>query len=274
MSKPHASATVIISRTVVPGREDEFEAWLTDLRRATERAPGHRVSRAEPPQPAHPDEWLLTSTFATRAELDAWLYSDTRSALLARGERLHLGPHRKQVLASDSDQVTLVSSIRLCAGAERAYRAIHDRAVAAATARGGLVRPELHPAVDGVQPDTVSVLTFASRTDLDRWLHSTERHDALNAIEPLAKGPATDNIVGSFGGWFDATTTPRRWKQATCVLLGLIPVSILVTQARDTLAPDLTMLAAVALTAVANIAILTWIVMRPLTRYLGGWLER
>jgi len=47
-----------------------------------------------------------------------------------------------------------------------------------------------------------------------------------------------------------------------------------VTLAREALAPQLPLLAAVSVTAVCNVAALTWIVMPLLTAWLRPWLTR
>jgi antibiotic biosynthesis monooxygenase (ABM) superfamily enzyme len=58
------------------------------------------------------------------------------------------------------------------------------------------------------------------------------------------------------------------------VVAGLIPVSVAVTYVRQAVAPNLPPLAALAISAVANVVILTWLIMPPLTRMLSGWLTK
>jgi antibiotic biosynthesis monooxygenase (ABM) superfamily enzyme len=58
------------------------------------------------------------------------------------------------------------------------------------------------------------------------------------------------------------------------VIAGLIPVSLLVALAREALTPQLPLLAVVCVTAVCNVAALTWIVMPLLTAWLRPWLTR
>ena len=58
------------------------------------------------------------------------------------------------------------------------------------------------------------------------------------------------------------------------MLGGLAPVAIVVTLLREALLPDLPFVLAVLLGTVANVVILTWLVMPAITRVLGGWLSR
>jgi hypothetical protein len=89
-------------------------------------------------------------------------------------------------------------------------------------------------------------------------------------MSELTDGQRTLNVVGDYAGWFagGSQRPPRRWKQAIVVIAGLIPVSLLVTLARQALAPQLPLLAVVSVTAVCNVAALTWIVMPLLTAWL------
>jgi uncharacterized protein len=171
--------------------------------------------------------------------------------------------------------VTLVSAVRLKPGAEHAHRVLQDQAVADARRIGGLVRAELIPAIEGVQSETVALLTFADRPGLDRWLTSPQRDTALERMAGLLDGDRTLTVIGDFAGWFrsGAGHNPPRWKQALVVLAGLIPVSLAVSLVRAQLLPQLALPAAVALTAACNVVVLTWAVMPVLTRIVGRWLS-
>ncbi len=152
------------------------------------------------------------------------------------------------------------------------HRALHDRGVDAAGSYG-LVRSELIAPVPGVQDDTVALLTFTGRDALDAWLDAPVRREVLAAMEHLTDGTRSVNVVGSFAGWF-GNTQPRRWKQALAVILGLIPVSLLITLTREAVAPGLPLAGAIVVNAVGNVCLLTWLVMPVLTRTLRPWLTR
>lgn len=270
-------ATVVVSRRVRPGAEAEFERWQQKLLRAVRRAPGYVGATAHPPGPDHPDEWVVVYRFASTAELDEWLQCRPRRQLLEASRAFVVGEPREQRLVEPAgDTVTLVSSVRLRAGTETAHGSLHDEAVAAAGRLGGLVSAELLPAIPGAQEDTVALFTFATRADLDRWLASAERRHLLAAMDELAEGTRTINVVGGFAGWFGPPDgrTPRRWKQAAAVFVGLLPIALLTTLVLRVVAPDLPLVVTVTASAAVNVAILTWLVMPPLTRALSDWLVR
>jgi hypothetical protein len=274
-------ATVVVARRVAPGRDLEFQRWLKRLRRAVEKAPGYAGAAFHPPQAQHPDEWLIAYSFDDAAALERWLDSPERAELIDESSTLIRGEPREQRIAephpqNDADTLTLVSSVELRPGTEEEHHALHGAAVAAAQRTGGLVRAELLPAVPGVQPETVVLFTFRTKDDLDAWLASDERRASLEAIAPLTAGARTVNVVGGFAGWFGHHdgSGPRRWKQALVVLIGLLPLSIATTLAREAVAPGMPLLAGVVGGVLVNVALLTWLVMPRLTRALGPWLDR
>lgn len=269
-------ATVVVSRRVRPGQEAEFARWQRQILREVERAPGYVAATAEPPSREHPDEWVVVYRFRTTDDLDGWLDSPVRRELVATAAELTEGEPREQLIVTPSaDPVTLVSSIRLRLGTEAEHRVLHSRAVNAARRIGGFVSTELREPVPGAQRDTVALLTFESREALDRWLDSDERQEILTAVDALAEGDRTINVVGGFVGWFGAEggNTPPRWKQATVVLAALLPFVFITPAVTDALWPELPSAAATAVGAAVNVGLLTWLVVPALTRLLRRWLS-
>ena len=270
--------TVVVARTVKPGRERDFERWVRKLVAASESATGHVDASVEPPNDAHPDEWVVVYRYADSALLHAWLSSPTRQKLMESGADLIVGEPREQVVAlvSEHEPVTAVVSVRVAPGRDQEYRVLHERLLERLTGFEGFQRCELLEPVPGVQDDTVTVLTFDEREHLDAWLSSPARAEILIDMEALVDGARTVNVVGSFAGWFapGGGAEVRRWKQAVTVLLALFPTTLLVTAAREAVAPDLAMVPAVFIGNVVGVAALSWVLMPPLTRWLGPWLRR
>lgn len=267
-------ATVVVSRRVNDNEHRRFQRWLRRLRRAIERSPGYIGMSVQPPDENHPYEWVVIYQFRSERDLDAWLRSAQRAALIVECDAYLVDrPIEQRIVQPRTDSVTLISAVRLREGTEKAHRRLHANAVAAAGALGGLLRHQLIPAVAGAQPETVALLTFHTRVDLDRWMRSTQRRDILRAMAALTESERTVNVVGGYAGWFSPSgAAPKQWKQAIAVIAGLIPVSLVVTAVRQLVVPDLPLWALVPLTAVANVAILTWLVMPFITRALRGWL--
>ncbi len=270
--------TVVVARTPRPGCEPEFEAWLRRLVAAAREQPGHVRADIQPPNDVHPGEWVILYQFSTAELLDDWLTSDVRRSIIAEGDHLVDGPHREQIvaLAQAPEPVTAVASFRVKPGNEHRYRELHTRLVERLGAFPGFLRSELFVPVEGVQDETVVVFAFDSRAHLDRWLDSDERRAMLAEIEPYLDGERTINVVGGFAGWFElpGATAVKRWKQASIVLLALFPTTLVLTQLRQWLLPDVHWVVGVLFGNVLGVAALTWLLMPRLTRWFSGWLRR
>lgn len=136
--------------------------------------------------------------------------------------------------------------------------------------------PRWSPGATERGEDTVVLLTFDSRADLNRWLDSAPRRRILQAMEALAEGLRTVSVVGGFAGWFHPVgpSPTKRWKQATVVCIGLVPLACAVTLVRGAVPPSLPPVWGSVLSTVVNVGIVTWGVMPWLTRLLGQWLAR
>ncbi|MEX2655284.1 MAG: antibiotic biosynthesis monooxygenase [Acidimicrobiia bacterium] len=271
------SPTIIVSRRVSPGKEQEFERWNARIRALAESFPGHLGSEAQPPNDAHPDEWMIVYRFATADQLDGWLTSPERRALLDEGNTLLDGPVREQRLVQSEPgpgAVTAVMSQRVRPDAWEEFRRAHAEISLAMRDFDGFLSCELAEPVPGVQDDHVVLFAFDSRQNLDRWLQSEERRQVLRLIEPLIEGERTLNVVGGFAGWFDVGREPARWKQAVTVLIALYPTTLFLGWIQRGLLPDAPWIPALFVSNVVGIAILTWLLMPAVTRLLSRWLQR
>jgi uncharacterized protein len=77
-----APVSVVISTRIKPGQEDAYRAWELRMAAAQAKAPGFQGYRFEPPVPGVQDDWLAILRFDTEANLQAWLDSPQRQALL------------------------------------------------------------------------------------------------------------------------------------------------------------------------------------------------
>ena len=235
----------------------------------------------QPPNDAHPGEWMTIYSFATAADLDSWLTSDERAAVNAAGVDLIDGPIREQrvaALRTAPEPVTVVFSQSVSMENQDAFLALYDDVESLLGRFAGFLGSELLPPQDDVQQEHVIVASFASRHDLDRWLRSSERREWLGQVEDLVEGERTMNVVGGFGGWFPAMARrpegPKKWKQALAVLLALYPTSLVITLIRGEVAPDMNVILAVLVANVLGVAALSFVLMPLVTRWLRPWLSR
>ncbi len=269
---------MIVSRRVTSENEDAFGVWVSRLITAAHRADGYVSIGVERPNEMHPGEWLIVYRFEDGPSLDAWLSSHERLELLGEGADLFEGEASEQVVAGvpAQDEIRVVSSYRLRDGVQPEHLLFHQRVLDELQHFNGFIRREILDAVDGVQSETVVMLTFDTREHLITWVESPERREALLELDSLTVGELKTTIVGGFAGWFPtsdhAPLTPK-WKQATVVLIALYPTVILTSQLGQWLWPDLNTYAAIFVGNVISIAILTWLLMPVLTHKMRSWLN-
>jgi len=83
-----APVSAIISTRVKPGHEEAYRAWERKIAAAQSRAPGLQGYRFEPPVPGVQEDFVAILRFDTEANLQAWLDSPVRKALVAEAAPL------------------------------------------------------------------------------------------------------------------------------------------------------------------------------------------
>ncbi|MFG1397446.1 antibiotic biosynthesis monooxygenase [Roseixanthobacter pseudopolyaromaticivorans] len=81
-----AAVSAVISTRIKPGQELAYRAWEQRIASAQTRALGFQGYRFEPPIPGVQDDWLSILRFDSEENLQAWLNSPERKALLAEAE--------------------------------------------------------------------------------------------------------------------------------------------------------------------------------------------
>ncbi|MFD5539295.1 antibiotic biosynthesis monooxygenase [Streptomyces sp. NPDC127079] len=79
------AVTAVVSHTVRPGREQDFERWQDKVLRAQQKYHGFMGSDLIAPVADIQDHWVVVFRFDTREHLDQWLQSDVRRKLLDEG---------------------------------------------------------------------------------------------------------------------------------------------------------------------------------------------
>ena len=93
------SATVVIAQNVRPGEEGEYLRWQSEINAACRTFPGFEGAEIVPPVPGVQDDCVVVFRFDSGEHLNAWLRSDARQTLLARGQSLFAGAARQHVVA-------------------------------------------------------------------------------------------------------------------------------------------------------------------------------
>jgi antibiotic biosynthesis monooxygenase (ABM) superfamily enzyme len=77
-----APVSIVISTNIKPGQEAAYRRWEQRIAAAQTKAPGFQGYRFEPPIPGIQEDWLSILRFDSDANLQAWLDSPERQALL------------------------------------------------------------------------------------------------------------------------------------------------------------------------------------------------
>jgi len=83
-----APVSAVISTRVKPGKNVDYRAWERKIAAAQSKAPGLQGYRFEPPVPGVQDDYVAILRFDTQANLQAWLDSPARKALIEEAEPL------------------------------------------------------------------------------------------------------------------------------------------------------------------------------------------
>ena len=81
-------ASAVISTRVKPGQEDAYRSWERRIAAAQTLSPGFQGYRLEPPVPGVQDSWLGIVRFDSDENLERWMQSPERQALLKEGVNL------------------------------------------------------------------------------------------------------------------------------------------------------------------------------------------
>jgi len=272
-------ATVVISHRVRVGREADYARWRAAMNVAVAAYDGFDGLEEILPRAGAQEDWVIVFRFVKASQLSVWLGSDERSALIEQAKDL-LDDMREQIVATPDEAIepqTIVISERVKPGREKDYSTWQAGITAAASRFPGYLGGERFPPVPGVQDEWVYMLRFATPEQLDGWLNSNERERWRAKAEPFLDNVDIQRIAAGLGGWFPVKASsgqqpPPNWKQALAVLLAMYPtvmmLMIFVSPLLDAAPEPVDMF----VRALANVIILTWLLMPVTNRLIKHWL--
>ena len=272
-------ATVVISHRVRAGREADYAQWRAAINTAVARYDGFDGLEEIRPQAGVQEDWVIVFRFRTAEQLTIWLSSTERTELINQSHDLLDDMHEQIVSTPDEaeEPQTIVISERVKPGREQDYRTWQAGITAAASRFAGYLGGERFPPVHGVQDEWVYMLRFATPKQLDGWLNSTERQRWRDKAEPLLEHVDIQRVAAGLGGWFPGAASshlqpPPNWKQSLAVLLAMYPTVMLLMIFVAPLLDSAPEPADVFVRALANVVILTWLLMPVVNRLLRRWL--
>jgi len=180
-----------------------------------------------------------------------------------------------KVTRIESGQVTVVVTWHVRQGHEQEFDAWY-RAVSAAalTFPGHLGLNVVHPNDNG--SEYVIVFRFDTDEHLKTWMNSDVRRDFLAKAEQFREEQPTYHVERGLEYWFetDGSQAPARWKMALVTVLGVWPVSILVSKALAPLVGGLPPILQALVVSIGIVCLLTWVVMPLLVKLFSPLLKQ
>ena len=86
--QPQDPITTVIAQRVRPGRENDYEAWISGIIRESSALTGHMGTHVIRPQPGVRPEYVVIFRFDTDDHFRAWMTSEARRRWIERAEPL------------------------------------------------------------------------------------------------------------------------------------------------------------------------------------------
>lgn len=175
---------------------------------------------------------------------------------------------------TESGPLTVVVTWRVCQGREPEFEAWRREISAAALRFPG------HMGIDVILPGATSgeyvvIFRFDTYDHLRAWQESDIRRELLKKAEPFREREPSYRLESGLEYWFAPSgvpVSPPRWKMALVTVLGVWPVSMLVSWLLTPLIGRLPLALRALLMAMGIVMLLTWVVMPVLVRILKPWL--
>ena len=178
----------------------------------------------------------------------------------------------------DTNPVTVSITRTVRPGCEAAFeRALHDFVQRSLTLPGQMGVHIMRPATGSGSRDYGIIRKFANRDALTAFRTSPEYLEWNQLAVELTEGPGRVEELTGLESWFTAPGAPLlalpKWKMAVATLLGVYPTSLLIGETIGPWTRDWPVPLRALLFAAVMVAMLTWVVMPLVTRFLHGWLH-
>jgi antibiotic biosynthesis monooxygenase (ABM) superfamily enzyme len=280
--KTSQPATAIASHRVLPEKVAEYRQAQTAITDAARRCPGFVGTEVLSPVPGLQDEWVAIFRLESNQAMKRWLESPERTKLVERIEHCLAEPSHLLILASDEHTeppVAMVFTHRIRKERVEDYLAWRRRAIVAQAHIPGYLATEFFEPKAGGQEEWVDIVRYDSVEHLNVWLESKERTDLLKELDPIVESRHEHRVTG-LEGWFalnrapdEPVIPPPPWKQALTVLLALYPTVMTLNLITGPLMRNVSLPVNMLIGNVLSVALLTWIIMPWVTRWLNFWLS-
>lgn len=274
-------ATAIASHRVRPDKVEAYVVAQKAITDAARRFAGFVGTEVLAPVAGLQPEWIAIFRLESNQAMKNWLENPERLRLARRIEELLSEPSRMLVLASDertAPPVAMVFTHKVAPDKVPAYLEWRRRTIAAQAHYPGYLATEFFEP-HGKFDEWVDIVRYDSIADLSHWMDSKEREDLLSELGPIVESMHAHRVTG-LEGWFavnqgpgESIVPPPAWKQALAVLFALYPTVMVLTWLNP-LMRNLSLAVQMLIGNILSVAMLTWLVMPQVSRFLDFWLNR
>lgn len=233
----NTATVLILSVNVRPGLEKAFFDWQLEYHKAIASFPGFSSSDVIPPPNDASNDWTIVLNFASNRDLTDWNDSLQSKKLAVVAQRFLNGTDLVQsvseVAATEAQGSSVTEAIfsSVKPGMEEAYRDWTFKIQAAQAKYPGYRGTYLQPPTTSRGRNWTTLLRYASASELERWMSSSERAQLLKESRQFIDNEEYMQFGTAFPGWVPVRQkdgeTASAWKIAFLVLLGLFPVVML-----------------------------------------------
>ena len=272
--------TGIVARYVRAGAEAEVETLLRHTADSCRSRDGYLGAEVFPPIPGVQEPYVVIYRYESNAALRAWLDSPERAELMRRVEPLLSRPHIEFHFAGRRNVPGTVSTVfayRIKDQSWEEFDAWRKRINSEARRQPGFISVESFDTIEDGLPYRIHVLRFDDREHLDRWFASEARLALLDEVQNYVHEFQIRKIGTGFEGWFDygrdADKPPANWRQWLVILGALFPVIMILKALFTPVFDVLPFPLAFFFLLMADVAVLTWVIMPQFTRLMNFWLR-
>lgn len=181
---------------------------------------------------------------------------------------------------SNPSPITTIIARRIQPGKESAYEAWVRRTIDTGSKYPG------HLGVDVIRPTNATagiyllLVRFDNPENQQRWQHSDDRAGLLKELDSITIGDTQFESATGLETWFTLPSTgenplpaPNRHKMALVISVAIFALALVINILFGHLLDSLNLVARVAILAITQVALLTYVVMPWVTRLLKGWLH-
>lgn len=264
---------------ITSDKDEQFLKWQEKVHTAITKVPGYISQTISKPNPPIQKDWVIIQHFISTTSAKNWLKSAERKKLIKEAVSLSFEGVDHFFITEDkthnSDAVTATIRTVIKHENEEKFLDWDSHMALVESEFPGFIGHKLEKPQRGISNEWITIVTFDSNKNLERWFNSQERK---KLVDELNKISVQNNLTKSYSGfdfWFNPTHEKRTiWKENMLVLLTLYPVVFLLSYIHDPLmSKGIPFWLALFLGNAVSTSILGWITVPRLMQLFSWWIN-